>query len=115
MNGIGLDCGNTTVKLVLLSPTGELLWSKIAAHRGSAIPAARRLLGELLQWDSGVCGCPVVLTGSAGERLLEICPGLSNLGDIPAIHRGVILLAPEARSVIEIGSQNARFLTGFGS
>ena len=115
MNGIGLDCGNTTVKLVLLSPTGELLWSKIAAHRGSAIPAARRLLGELLQWDSGVCGCPVVLTGSAGERLLEICPGLSNLGDIPAIHRGVILLAPEARSVIEIGSQSARFLTGFGS
>ncbi len=58
MNGIGLDCGNTTVKLVLLSPTGELLWSKIAAHRGSAIPAARRLLGELLQWDSGVCGRP---------------------------------------------------------
>ena len=115
MNGIGLDCGNTTVKLVLLSPTGELLWSKIAAHRGSAIPAARRLLGELLQWDSGVCGCPVVLTGSAGERLLEICPGLSDLGDIPAIHRGVILLAPEARSVIEIGSQSARFLTGFGS
>ena len=115
MNGIGLDCGNTTVKLVLLSPTGELLWSKIAAHRGSAIPAARRLLGELLQWDSGVCGCPVVLTGSAGERLLEICPGLSNLGDIPAIHRGVILLAPEARSVIEIGSQSARFLTGLGS
>ena len=115
MNGIGLDCGNTTVKLVLLSPTGELLWSKTAAHRGSAIPAARRLLGELLQWDSGVCGCPVVLTGSAGERLLEICPGLSNLGDIPAIHRGVILLAPEARSVIEIGSQSARFLTGLGS
>lgn len=115
MNGIGLDCGNTTVKLVLLSPTGELLWSKIAAHRGSAIPAARRLLGELLQWDSGVCGCPVVLTGSAGERLLEICPGLSNLGDIPAIHRGVILLAPETRSVIEIGSQSARFLTGLGS
>lgn len=115
MNGIGLDCGNTTVKLVLLSPTGELLWSKTAAHRGSAIPAARRLLGELLQWDSGVCGCPVVLTGSAGERLLEICPGLSNLGDIPAIHRGVILLAPETRSVIEIGSQSARFLTGFGS
>ena len=115
MNGIGLDCGSTTVKLVLLSPTGELLWSKTAAHRGSAIPAARRLLGELLQWDSGVCGCPVVLTGSAGERLLEICPGLSNLGDIPAIHRGVILLAPEARSVIEIGSQSARFLTGLGS
>ena len=115
MNGIGLDCGNTTVKLVLLSPTGELLWAKTAAHRGSAIPAARRLLGELLQWNSGVCGSPVVLTGSAGERLIEICPGLAALGEIPAIHRGVTLLAPEARSVIEIGSQSARFLTSLGS
>ena len=38
------------------------------------------------------------------------CPGRA--GEIPAIHLGVRLLAPEARSAIEIGSQSARFLTG---
>lgn len=115
MNGIGLDCGNTTVKLVLLSPTGELLWSKIAAHRGSAIPGGPPAAGgasPVGQRGLRLSGGPY---RQRRERLLEICPGLSNLGDIPAIHRGVILLAPEARSVIEIGSQSARFLTGFGS
>lgn len=52
-----------------------------------------------------------MLTGSIGNRLLDVCPGLLTLGDIPAIHRGIHLLAPEAKSVIEIGSQSARFLT----
>ena len=111
MNGIGLDCGTATVKLVMLSQKGELLWFKSSAHHGAAVQTVRLLLGELLQADRNACGYPVMLTGSAGDRLSDACPGLSTLGDIPAIHRGIHLLAPEAKSVIEIGSQSARFLT----
>ena len=108
MNGIGLDCGTATVKLVMLSQKGELLWFKSSAHHGAAVQTVRLLLGELLQADRNACGYPVMLTGSAGDRLSDACPGLSTLGDIPAIHRGVRVLAPDARSVIEIGSQSAR-------
>ena len=89
MNGIGLDCGTATVKLAMLSQERELLWFKSSAHHGAAVQTVRALLGELLQADSNACGYPVMLTGSIG------------------IH----LLAPEAKSVIEIGSQSARFLT----
>ena len=35
MNGIGLDCGNATLKLVLLSPEGKFLWEKTAFHHGA--------------------------------------------------------------------------------
>lgn len=111
MNGIGLDCGTATVKLAMLSQERELLWFKSSAHHGAAVQTVRALLGELLQADSNACGYPVMLTGSIGNRLLDVCPGLFTLGDIPAIHRGIHLLAPEAKSVIEIGSQSARFLT----
>lgn len=111
MNGIGLDCGTATVKLVMLSQKGELLWFKSSAHHGAAVQTVRLLLGELLQADRNACGYPVMLTGSAGDRLSDACPGLSTLGDIPAIHRGIRLLAPEVKSAIEIGSQSARFLT----
>ena len=111
MNGIGLDCGTATVKLAMLSQERELLWFKSSAHHGAAVQTVRALLGELLQADSNACGYPVMLTGSIGNRLLDVCPGLLTLGDIPAIHRGIHLLAPEAKSVIEIGSQSARFLT----
>ena len=112
MNGIGLDCGNATLKLVLLSPEGKFLWEKTAFHYGAVVQSARRLLGALLAADPGACGCPVVITGNAGDRLKERCDALAVLGEIPAIHLGVRLLVPEARSVIEIGSQSARFLTG---
>ena len=112
MNGIGLDCGNATLKLVLLSPEGKFLWEKTAFHYGAVVQSARRLLGALLAADPGACGCPVVITGNAGDRLKEGCDALAVLGEIPAIHLGVRLLAPEARSAIEIGSQSARFLTG---
>ena len=112
MNGIGLDCGNATLKLVLLSPEGKFLWEKTASHYGAVVQSARRLLGELLAADPGACGCPVVITGNASDRLKAGCNALAVLGEIPAIHLGVRLLAPEARSAIEIGSQSARFLTG---
>ena len=112
MNGIGLDCGNATLKLVLLSPEGKFLWEKTAFHYGAVVQSARRLLGALLAADPGACGCPVVITGNAGDRLKAGCNALAVLGEIPAIHLGVRLLAPEARSAIEIGSQSARFLTG---
>ena len=47
MNGIGLDCGNATLKLVLLSPEGKFLWEKTAFHYGAVVQSARRLLGAL--------------------------------------------------------------------
>ena len=56
MNGIGLDCGNATLKLVLLSPEGTFLWEKTASHYGAVVQSARRLLGELLAADPGACG-----------------------------------------------------------
>ena len=111
MNGIGLDCGTATVKLAMISQERELLWFKSSAHHGAAVQTVRALLGELLQADRNACGYPVMLTGSIGNRLLDVCPGLLTLGDIPAIHRGIRLLAPEVKSAIEIGSQSARFLT----
>lgn len=51
MNGIGLDCGNATLKLVLLSPEGKFLWEKTAFHYGAVVQSARRLLGALLAAD----------------------------------------------------------------
>ena len=96
MNGIGLDCGNATLKLVLLSPEGKFLWEKTAFHYGAVVQSARRLLGALLAADPGACGCPVVITGNAGDRLKEGCDALAVLGGDPSHPPRVRLLAPEA-------------------
>mgnify|MGYP002892361223 CR=1 FL=1 len=45
MNGIGLDCGNATLKLVLLCPEGKFLCEKTAFHYGAVVQSARFLTG----------------------------------------------------------------------
>ena len=53
MNGIGLDCGYSTVKLVMVSQEGRPVWFKSSSHHGDAARTVRLLLGELLQSDTG--------------------------------------------------------------
>ena len=111
MNGIGLDCGNATLKLVLLSPekvplgkNGFPLWSGGSERPPSAGGAFSRGPGGLR-----LPGGHHRKRGRPAERGVR-CPGRA--GGDPSHPPRVRLLAPEARSAIEIGSQSARFLTG---
>ncbi len=107
---IGLDCGSATIKAAVLVD-GAVAKTRTVRHHGDVTQAAQKLLTELAQaWPQA----PVVLTGSMGGRLQENCPSLAALDEIPALQQGIALLAPEARALIEAGSQSARFLTGLG-
>ena len=55
------------------------------------------------------------VTGSNTEALLEQDSAIPSLGDIPAIVEGVRWIIPQVGSVIEIGSQGARFITDLQS
>lgn len=108
---IGLDCGSATIKAAILAD-GAVAKTRAVRHHGDVTQAAQKLLTELAQaWPQA----PVVLTGGMGGRLQENCPSLAALDEIPALQQGIALLAPEARALIEVGSQSARFLTGLGA
>lgn len=107
---IGVDCGSATIKAAVLVD-GAVAKTRTVRHHGDVTQVAQKLLTELAQaWPQA----PVVLTGSMGGRLQENCPSLAALDEIPALQQGIALLAPEARALIEVGSQSARFLTGLG-
>ena len=107
---IGLDCGSATIKAAVLVD-GAVAKTRAVRHHGDVTQAAQKLLTELAQaWPQA----PVGLTGGMGGRLQENCPSLAALDEIPALQQGIALLAPEARALIEVGSQSARFLTGLG-
>ena len=107
---IGVDCGSATIKAAVLVD-GAVAKTRTVRHHGDVTQAAQKLLTELAQaWPQA----PVVLTGGMGGRLQENCPSLAALDEIPALQQGIALLAPEARALIEVGSQSARFLTGLG-
>lgn len=107
---IGVDCGSATIKAAVFAD-GAVAETRAVRHHGDVTQAAQKLLTELAQaWPQA----PVVLTGGMGGRLQENCPSLAALDEIPALQQGIALLAPEARALIEVGSQSARFLTGLG-
>ena len=114
---LGVDMGASSVKIAALDASRAAVFARREAHEGAPAAVLGRLLGEL---DAvlGLDGCAGwAMCGSAsenvGDRLGAAAP--QALGDVPATAAGAALLAPQARSVIEIGAQGARYLTDLGA
>lgn len=81
----------------------------MAVHHGNPFVCLKKGLSTLeLAMDTPFSLC---VTGSNTEALLEQDSAIPSLGDIPAIVEGVRWIIPQVGSVIEIGSQGARFIT----
>lgn len=101
MYSLGMDLGTSTVKIVLMqNGTVEKYW--LAVHHGRPLLCLRQGLSEFaIGRDEPLAVC---VTGDNAGALLERCPALPELGEIPAIVEGVRRLVPQAGSIIEIGS-----------
>lgn len=112
MLSLGMDIGTSTVKLVLLRD-GAMAKQWMAVHHGNPFVCLKKGLSTLeLAMDTPFSLC---VTGSNTEALLEQDSAIPSLGDIPAIVEGVRWIIPQVGSVIEIGSQGARFITDLQS
>ncbi len=104
--GIGLDLGSTTAKVVALGPDASVVLRLCERHRGAPAAAARGLLEharELLP------GAPVAITGSAGVALASAL-GAIPVHEIGAFTDAVRALVPGARTVVELGGQDAKIV-----
>jgi len=106
---IGIDVGSTTVKVVLLDESGAFLAHRYRRSNGRPRPTLIACLRDLagiydLTAIAGVC-----LTGSGGEAIARLI-GCRHVNELIAQTRAVGALHPEARSVIEIGGQDSKFL-----
>lgn len=110
MLALGLDLGASSVKLALLE-NGKIKSLWMQTHQGRPFEYLQNGL-EMLNLHEKAAVC---VTGANSEALLAACPELTGLGDIPATVEGVRLLAPQGGSIMEIGSQGARFITGWQS
>ena len=86
MYSLGMDLGTSTVKIVLMqNGTVEKYW--LAVHHGRPLLCLRQGLSELaIGRDETLAVC---VTGDNAGALLERCPVLSELGEIPAIVEGM--------------------------
>lgn len=109
---LGIDVGSTTVKTVVVSPTGETLFSHYERHFSRVKEASLKQLA-MIEKDFKNVRFKVCLTGSAGL-------GLADKAHLPFVQEveGAFLAVsnkyPKTDVVIELGGEDAKiiFLTG---
>ncbi|MDO5135693.1 MAG: acyl-CoA dehydratase activase [Eubacteriales bacterium] len=105
---LGMDLGSSALK-VCLCQRGKILFLKKSIHHGGWKKEARRLLKELAGRYPQMERVKAAVSGSNASELAALLGKEYLVQDIPAITRGSVEY--QAGSLMEIGSQNARFIT----
>ena len=108
---LGLDVGSMTVKAVVRSsPDGDILFRDYRRHEGQQTKTVLDVLHqakcELGMADEAI---RLFVTGSGGQRLSELL-GARFVQEVAAVSQAVETLYPAARSVIELGGQDAKMI-----
>jgi len=107
---LGIDVGSTTVKLVAVGPTGQLLAHRYVRANGQPRETLLRASGLLDEELRGARTLGVGLTGSGGEPVARIIGGV-HANELVTQSRAIGAWHPEARTVIEIGGQDSKYLS----
>ncbi|MBN1485738.1 MAG: CoA activase, partial [Chloroflexia bacterium] len=106
---LGVDIGSTTVKIVLTDENKDLLDHVYRHARGQPGRALLEILGDWQQrWDLERVQA-LGLTGSGGATLARLLGGL-HINELIAQTYALDMVAPEARTVIEMGGQDSKLL-----
>lgn len=111
---LGIDIGYASVKMVLLDEQATICQTRYQLHKGNSRAVIRQFIediGRTYPWSDISIGA---VTGS-GAKIFEGQPNIRRVNEVAALIEGVGATSPAARSVIEIGGQNAKFLTGLGA
>ncbi|NPB05099.1 MAG: activase [Aquificae bacterium] len=105
---VGLDVGSTTVKAVVLSPEGRVLWRDYRRHRTRQVETVLDFLKRIKE-DLGLKRFRLFTAGSGGRRVAELLGG-KFVQEVVALAAAVERLHPQVGSVFELGGQDAKFV-----
>ena len=107
---LGVDVGSTTVKVVVLDETRQLLAWRYLRSRGRPRSVLREIIREIgATVDLSHIG-GVGLSGSGGGPISDLVGGV-HVNELVAQTRAVGEFHPEARTIIEIGGQDSKLLS----
>ncbi len=106
---IGIDCGSTTTKLVLMGEDGELLYSYYHSNRGNPVGIVREQLGKIYE----ICGDRISIKGSAvtgyGEELIRHAFHIDRgLVETMAHFTAAKYFNPRVDFILDIGGQDIK-------
>ncbi len=106
---IGIDCGSTTTKLVLMGEEGELIYSYYNSNRGNPVSIVREQLLEIYR----LCGDRITVKGSAvtgyGEELIRHAFHIDRgLVETMAHFTAAKYFNPQVDFILDIGGQDIK-------
>ena len=106
---IGIDCGSTTTKLVLMGEQGELIYSYYHSNRGNPVGIVREQLDEIYR----LCGDNITIKGSAvtgyGEELIRHAFHIDRgLVETMAHFTAAKYFNPNVDFILDIGGQDIK-------
>ena len=110
---LGIDIGYSSVKIALIDDSKIPVHTDYMMHKGKTKECLKKMLSELLQkFDAASISCGAV-TGSEG-RILSTEHEIDHVNSAASLIEGSIALNKNVCSVIEIGGESSRYITGFG-
>jgi len=106
---LGIDCGSTTTKLVLLSENKEILYSYYDSNRGNPVSLVREQLEKIYS----LCGDRITLCGSAvtgyGEELIKAAFGVDRgIVETIAHYTAAKYFCSDVDFILDIGGQDIK-------
>jgi len=106
---LGIDCGSTTVKLVLVDEDNRILYSYYNSNKGNPLNAVRKCLLEIYD----LCEDRITVKGSAatgyGESLMVNAFGIDEgLVETMAHFKATSFFRPDVDFIIDIGGQDIK-------
>ncbi|MBR3034249.1 MAG: 2-hydroxyacyl-CoA dehydratase [Firmicutes bacterium] len=109
---LGIDCGSTTTKLVLIDPEGTILYSYYGHNKGNPVDVVREQLSNIYaQADPGMTVAGSAVTGY-GEELIQRAFHLDGgLVETMAHYSAARFFNPDVDFIMDIGGQDMKCLS----
>ncbi len=106
---VGMDVGSVSVNLVVMDSQGNVVREEYRRHLGDTYRTALNLLEALDPEFPAASIRLAAFTGMGGERLAAILRGPS-VNEVIAQGRGTHHFCPEARTIIDMGGEDAKMI-----
>lgn len=104
----GIDIGSTTVKLVVMDDSYQIVYGKYLRHQAHTQEVLSKLLKEARE-RLGECDLQVKITGSGSINLGKAL-GIDFVQEVVAVAKAVWFVAPKTDVAIELGGEDAKII-----
>nr|WP_321258420.1 acyl-CoA dehydratase activase [uncultured Pseudodesulfovibrio sp.] len=112
MHSLGIDIGYASIKAAVLDSKGTIIHTEYILHKGHVTQKTRQLLKRLIQLPEVPHITYGAVTGS-GSAIFTGSGVMLEVNEVATLVEGALRLDNTCTSIIEMGGQTAKFITGF--